>query len=107
MVTQSSINMTDEIPYRAQLFAPYALYEHSGINSSLKFNNMLQMNIDSIFYQEGFPFCMYSPAYAPNFTIKAYLKSNSQNFGVIIIPQYKNVSYITKHVMLMKYQTNN
>lgn len=107
MITASSINMTDQIPFRAQMFAPYALYEHTGINSSLKFNNLIQIPIDSVFYQEGFPNCMYSPAYAPNFTIKAYLKSNAQDFGVIIIPQYKNVTYITKHVCLMKYQTSN
>lgn len=103
MVTASSINMTDQIPFRAQMFTPYMLYEHTGINSSFKFNNLIQIPIDSVFYQEGFPNCMYSPAYAPNFTIKAYLKNNAQNFGVIIIPQYKNVTYITKHVCLLKY----
>lgn len=88
------------------MFTPYLLYEHTGINSSLKFNNLLQMKIDSVFYENGFSYCMYSPAYAPDFTIKAYLRSGqTQEFGAIIIPTYKNVSYVCKHVMLLKYQT--
>lgn len=106
MVTKSSINMTDNIPYRVQMFTPYIMYEHTGINSSLKFNNLLQMKIDSVFYQTGFSYCMYSPAYAPDFTIKAYLKSGqTQAYGAIIIPTYKNVTYISRHVCLLKYQT--
>lgn len=66
------------------------------------------MKIDSVFYQTGFSYCMYSPAYAPDFTIKAYLRSGqTQEFGAIIIPTYKNVTYISKHVILLKYSTNN
>lgn len=109
LVTKTSINMTDEMPFRAQLLTPYLMLEHQAIHSPLKMNNMLQFNIDPVFYQEGFPFCMYSPSYAPDFELKCTTKTNSaqQDFGVIVIPEYKNISYIGNHIMLLKYSTSN
>lgn len=78
--------MTDSMPYRAQMLGTYLLYEHDSINSSHKFNNLIQLPLDSVYYQEGFPYCMYSPAYAPNFKVNGYLKNGqTQNFGIIVI----------------------
>lgn len=51
---------------------------------------------------------MYSPAYAPEFELRCTTKQGQQqDFGMIIIPEYKNISYINSHVMLMKFSNSN
>ena len=48
--TKTAINMTDELPYRFALLAPMLTLEHQFIGSEMMSNNMIQYNIDPIFY---------------------------------------------------------
>jgi len=64
----------DVMPFRAQMLLPYLMLEHQAVHSCLPFNNMLMFHIDPVFYQEGFPYCMYSPAFAPEFILQCNTK---------------------------------
>ena len=41
LVTKTSINMTDEMPYRAQLLLPYLMYEQQSLHSPMLYYNIL------------------------------------------------------------------
>lgn len=110
MATASTIGMQDTLPYRLQQFADYVMLNHTQAHQTITNNNLIQFNIDPIFYQEGTPNATYAPAYAPNFYIKYNPKLQSgynRKYGCIIISECMNISYISNHVVLSKYQTDN
>lgn len=110
MATASTVGMQDTLPYRLQQFADYVMLNHTQSHQTITNNNLVQFNIDPIFYQEGTPNATYAPAYAPNFYIKYNPKLQSgynRKYGCIIISECMNISYISNHVVLSKYQTDN
>lgn len=110
LTTNSTIGMQDNLPYRLQQFSDYVMLNHTQPHQTITNNNLVQFNIDPIFYQEGTPNSTYAPAYAPTFYVKYNPKMNSgynKKYGCILISECMNISYISNHVMLSKYQTDN
>lgn len=110
LTTNSTIGMQDNLPYRLQQFSDYVMLNHTQPHQTITNNNLVQFNIDPIFYQEGTPNSTYAPAYAPTFYVKYNPKMNTgynKKYGCILISECMNISYISNHVMLSKYQTDN
>lgn len=110
LTTNSTIGMQDNLPYRLQQFSDYVMLNHTQAHQTITNNNLVQFNIDPIFYQEGTPNSTYAPAYAPTFYVKYNPKMNTgynKKYGCILISECMNISYISNHVMLSKYQTDN
>lgn len=110
LTTNSTIGMQDNLPYRLQQFSDFVMLNHTQAHQTITNNNLVQFNIDPIFYQEGTPNSTYAPAYAPTFYVKYNPKMNTgynKKYGCILISECMNISYISNHVMLSKYQTDN
>lgn len=91
------------------MLGAFMMFEHDVVNSAYKSNNMVQFDINPVYSAKAceFPYCMYSPAFAPTVEICINTKKQQQiPFGTITIAQCKNVSYVDKHIMLLKYATN-
>lgn len=53
------------------------MLEHDVVNSAYKSNNMVQFDINPVYSSKAgeFPYCMYSPAFAPTVWLCIYTRS--------------------------------